>query len=430
MSTINTLDLFGTKYDQGNRRWSAEKRGLVLERQVQALSEFIALQVILSGSEEKLPVPNNNNETGKPTHKELAAHPSAVEDISAPVPKVEAGPDTGLANGSTQKTANGTASVPANSSPAPILNGSPAPAPNSSPAPALNGSPAPALNGSPTPALNGAIEAGLEKDSTKLAHKIMNILERYGQHSDTPGSSWMGKTNFVSVVEKHIEAGEPVRMVIPAFPFKSPNRKDKALGCLPDFGEELALAHLNGLCESICEIYENGAELTIASDGLVYNDLLGVDDEDVWNYGEALRTMAVEKGFDHIRFLRIIELLEITGSKDISKEEYLLHAQCYRRGMVDKFGNPDFDPHEQIRTDEDTCLTYRGYIKFLTVDLQHSPSIGDPKSGKKFKRAIEKVATSMIVRGKAFAKQSRQSAAIKSDSLSIHPLAILSSLCL
>lgn len=29
--------------------------------------------------------------------------------------------------------------------------------------------------------------------------------------------------------------------------------------------------HLNGLCESIAEIYEHGAELVITSDGLVYN---------------------------------------------------------------------------------------------------------------------------------------------------------------
>ena len=46
---------------------------------------------------------------------------------------------------------------------------------------------------------------------------------------------------------------------------------DKVLGILPDLGEELALMHLNGLCESIAEIYEHGAELVITSDGLVYN---------------------------------------------------------------------------------------------------------------------------------------------------------------
>ena len=59
-------------------------------------------------------------------------------------------------------------------------------------------------------------------------------------------------------------------MVLPAFPFISPNRRDKTLGSLPDLGEGLALMHLNGLCESIAEVYEQGASVVIASDGLVY----------------------------------------------------------------------------------------------------------------------------------------------------------------
>jgi len=75
----------------------------------------------------------------------------------------------------------------------------------------------------------------------------------------------------VAPVEAHVLKNETVRMVLPAFPFKSPNRKDKVLGNLPDLGEELALMHLNGLCESIAEVYEPGATVVIASDGLVYN---------------------------------------------------------------------------------------------------------------------------------------------------------------
>lgn len=43
------------------------------------------------------------------------------------------------------------------------------------------------------------------------------------------------------------------------------------MGTLPDLGEELALTHLNGLGESIADIYEPGAQIVITSDGLVYN---------------------------------------------------------------------------------------------------------------------------------------------------------------
>lgn len=60
-------------------------------------------------------------------------------------------------------------------------------------------------------------------------------------------------------------------LCLPAFPFKSPNTQSKVLGKLPDKGEEFALAHLNGLCLAVKDIYEPGAELVIISDGLVYN---------------------------------------------------------------------------------------------------------------------------------------------------------------
>jgi pyoverdine/dityrosine biosynthesis protein Dit1 len=42
-------------------------------------------------------------------------------------------------------------------------------------------------------------------------------------------------------------------------------------GCLPDLGEELALARLNSLCKDIEKVYPKGAELTIATDGLVFD---------------------------------------------------------------------------------------------------------------------------------------------------------------
>lgn len=70
------------------------------------------------------------------------------------------------------------------------------------------------------------------------------------------------------------QVNEPVPLCLPAFPFKSPNAESKVLGKLPDKGEEFALAHLNGLCLAVKDIYEPGARLTIISDGLVYNGKL------------------------------------------------------------------------------------------------------------------------------------------------------------
>jgi Pyoverdine/dityrosine biosynthesis protein len=126
-----------------------------------------------------------------------------------------------------------------------------------------------------TPALEAQSVSVVESEtpSTKIAHQILDIIQRYGHNvgaKNAPGP-WAGKEKFVAPVEEHVLKNETVQMVLPAFPFKSPNRKDKVLGNMPDLGEELALMHLNGLCESIAEVYEPGATVVIASDGLVYN---------------------------------------------------------------------------------------------------------------------------------------------------------------
>ena len=135
----------------------------------------------------------------------------------------------------------------------------------------LPGTPDVGLQGSPAILDQDYSIAVTEKHSAKLALQILDIIQRYGNNVASSDASWPGKTKFLPLVEVCVVKREPVRMVSPAFPFKSPKRRDKTLGSLPDLGEELALMHLNGLCESIAEVYEQGAKVIIASDGLVYN---------------------------------------------------------------------------------------------------------------------------------------------------------------
>jgi hypothetical protein len=85
---------------------------------------------------------------------------------------------------------------------------------------------------------------------------------------------------------------EPITLVLPAFPCKSPNQQDKVLGCLPDRGEEIALQRLESLCAEISTFYPPGARLTIVSDGRVFSDLVGVQEDLVDAYNKELRTMS------------------------------------------------------------------------------------------------------------------------------------------
>ncbi|KAJ5919634.1 hypothetical protein N7454_009469 [Penicillium verhagenii] len=240
----------------------------------------------------------------------------------------------------------------------------------------------------------------------KMAFEILRVIESYGVDYEKNGASWKGLESFVPIVLAQVEKQEPIRMILPAFPFKSPNSRDKVLGIMPDFGEELALAHLNGLCENVAQVYKPGADVYISSDGLVYNDILGVPDEVVWDYGEALRKMAVEKGLTHVKFIRLFELLEHpwfkSNTPEAAKAYYLAHANCLRRELMFVFGDPTFNADEAIKTDNDTCLTYRGYIKFLTKDLAYREY--PPEMSKRAKQGqIAQIARQMIVRGKMFA---------------------------
>ncbi|PGH30761.1 hypothetical protein GX50_06481 [[Emmonsia] crescens] len=261
------------------------------------------------------------------------------------------------------------------------------------------------------------------KTSTEVSKAIVSILERYRmapkEHVHEP---WEAKKKISSLVQEHIELGEAIPMVLPAFPFKSPNKTFKVLGHLPDMGEEVALAHINGLCELIEDEYTKGARIDIVSDGLMYNDLLGIPDKEVWAYGQALRKLAVDTGCSNINFVRLVHLLgEVEMGEPLSEEQYLKDASWFRTQLHEKNIPENFDVSTFISKDPDTTLTYRGYIKFLEKDLDHDIVISDASVSKRqIKKRHEATARNMITRGRAFAI-AIATRFDKSIRLSIHP---------
>ncbi|TQV94406.1 pyoverdine/dityrosine biosynthesis protein [Cordyceps javanica] len=202
-----------------------------------------------------------------------------------------------------------------------------------------------------------------------------------------------------SQLEAFVAKNEQVELVLPAFPFKSPNRRDKVLGFLPDAGEEYALKHLDGLCAAIQQVYVPGAVLTIISDGLVYNDLLGVADEEVWEYGEVLRQIAVDHSLCHLRFQRQHDIFDCDIEKGpICRRQYLKNVPKLRQRLVQDMPS-DLEVKRLIATDMDTTLVYRGYLRFLELDLAIT---GMGKTKTQQKKRIRAVAKQMIGRGHAF----------------------------
>ncbi|KAH7113623.1 Pyoverdine/dityrosine biosynthesis protein-domain-containing protein [Dactylonectria macrodidyma] len=209
-------------------------------------------------------------------------------------------------------------------------------------------------------------------------HEILAILRRFSWYEDQTRSAHPpAYESLVATKIRYFVASEkPLLLLLPAFPWKNPNR-DKVLSENPDFGEELGLARLNHLCEELAKVHPYGAQLTLVADGLVYNDLLGIPDTDFYDYGVQLRQMAKEKGFSHIRFARLLDVLGLGDGDGLSKAEYLARADLCRHEMEARFLGSNFDLKRQIELHQDTALTYQKYVKSAKEDLRWGPEV-DP----------------------------------------------------
>jgi len=133
------------------------------------------------------------------------------------------------------------------------------------------------ISGCPSPMLqdqnfNPVSTISIDPATREVSDKILAILRSYSPALRGSQSEIQSHNAIADTVRWLVQNNAPIHLILPAFPFKSPNRIEKVLGALPDMGEEIALARLDGLCSQICEVYPQ-TSLSIISDGLVYNGL-------------------------------------------------------------------------------------------------------------------------------------------------------------
>ncbi|KAJ6124899.1 Pyoverdine biosynthesis [Penicillium samsonianum] len=207
----------------------------------------------------------------------------------------------------------------------------------------------------------------------EVPQKIVEVLKRFCLHLSKDGHPKDVGMAFGSVSEKlkiNITANQPITMVLPAFPWKSPNQ-DKVLGSGADLGEEMSLAKLNHLCGEISKVYPYGARLILICDGPVYNDLVGVPDDEYYDYGIELRKIAQEKHFSSIQFIRLMNLLGLGDGEKIPKADYLrLVPTCREKLMSPTYFDPRFDVDHELKTNPDTKTTYESYFSRISEDLK------------------------------------------------------------
>jgi pyoverdine/dityrosine biosynthesis protein Dit1 len=129
-------------------------------------------------------------------------------------------------------------------------------------------------------------------------------------------------------------------------------------------------------------------------------DLLGVSDETVWEFGQAVREMADTHNLTHLSFLRLWDLLGNTGDFK-SKDYYLSHASSIRKELSERFGDRAFEADMANKSTADMHMTHTKYLEFLEQDLRFDPRhmVLDDE-GKKANMA--NTAKEMMSRWKAF----------------------------
>ena len=205
-------------------------------------------------------------------------------------------------------------------------------------------------------------------------------------------------------VQKAMAENVPIPLVLPAFPAKSANR-NKVTGVLPDFGEELALRFLQERCDAIAAIYEPGAHIVICSDGRVFSDVVGVADDHVTNYREALIEM-IERL--KLPSLQVFDLDDVRPNEDFD---------ATRLWLMENYGEPLELLEERTKSHDHHQQLFNGIHRFLFEDLVDSqPELSRTQARKQSKASAYEV----IRRSNAWSRLVDEffSAALR---LSIHP---------
>jgi pyoverdine/dityrosine biosynthesis protein Dit1 len=117
---------------------------------------------------------------------------------------------------------------------------------------------------------------------------------------------------FRPIVERHIEAGTPLELVMPSFPFKHRNPV-KVGRRSPDMAEVLCLCRLREAGLALGRVHEPGARFVIVSDGLVYRTMFGVTRHEALSYRERVKEMIAQLGFEDT--IEVTDMEELVGSR-------------------------------------------------------------------------------------------------------------------
>lgn len=152
-----------------------------------------------------------------------------------------------------------------------------------------------------------------------------------------------------------------------------------------------------------------------------------VSDEDVWNYGQAVREMVQKNGFD--QNLKVVHAMEIlflamidptTKSTKLTEEIFYKTIDSSRDLIINGFCQSENDTQKLVDEDIDSRLTYNGMRAFVKIDLANTSIRKNAASKKDYLNEMSTLALKMMGRSEGFGKLIR-AAMPHHVRLSIHP---------
>lgn len=108
-----------------------------------------------------------------------------------------------------------------------------------------------------------------------------------------------------------------------------------------------------------------------------------------------MRRIAADDELQHIRFLRLGDLLQHPGPRN--KEFYVEHAECIRRELMQRYGNEEFEEDVANKSTDDMSA----FVKFVSEDLSHSAILSGLSDTSRHQKVSE-IAKKIMARWKAY----------------------------
>jgi pyoverdine/dityrosine biosynthesis protein Dit1 len=130
-------------------------------------------------------------------------------------------------------------------------------------------------------------------------------------------------------------------------------------------------------------------------------DVLGISDQDCWDYGVELEAIIKEEKLENVRFRPCMSVLGFICDDGLTEKVFLDTAQMCREKLETRFAPTEQHLTELIKSDKDTTLTYCGMVKFLQSEMETSATLIGLGSSAKI-RLYKKTAKMMMRRSEAF----------------------------